>query len=416
MKNLFDLDRWQEILQTILRNKSRSLLTAFGIFWGIFMLVVLMGGGEGLKRIMAKNFDGFAQNSCFLMSSPTGKAYKGFQVGRQWNLEISDVELLRHSVPQLEAVTPMLAEWGKSATFRDKTSSCVVKGVRPDYVIIEEPHLTLGRFFNENDLRERRKVCIIGKRVYEELFPDTDNPCGQFIGIDGVYYQVIGVSKISNSVGVMGSAEQSVVLPYSTMQHIYQLGDRAQTIAMTARRGTTVTELTPQIEHVIRRKHQLAPDDLQALQVFNMEAMFQMVDSLFRGIEILVWLIGLGTLLSGAIGVSNIMMVTVRERTTEIGIRRAIGARPSSILSQIMAESIVLTVLAGLSGITLAVLLLQGFEIATSQMMGSPTNFQISFTMAIEAALALALLGGLAGLAPSLRALAIKPIDAIRDE
>ena len=205
------------------------------------------------------------------------------------------------------------------------------------------------------------------------------------------------------------------MVPFRTMQHLYGLGNSVQSIGFTARRGHTVTALQPEVERVVRQAHLLAPDDGQALFVFNMEMMFQMIDSLFQGIEALVWLIGLGTLLSGAVGVSNIMMVTVRERTSEIGIRRAIGARPSSILWQVMAESIVLTVIAGLAGITFAVALLSGVEhIVAAQ--GETISFQVSFGLALGAAAALAVLGGLAGLAPSMRALSIRPIDAIRDE
>lgn len=415
MIKVFDLDQWDEILQTVTRNKSRSLLTAFGIFWGIFMLVFLMGGGEGLKRFMSSNFAGLAQNSCFLMPNATSKAYKGFQSGRQWELENADVERIRRAVPQVETVTPMVAQWGVTMKNGDNQMSGTLKGVKADYALIEDPHLTYGRFLTATDERDRRKVCVIGKRVHEELFPGTDNPCGRFVCIDGVYYQVVGVSKMSSNVGVMGPAEQSVMVPFRTMQHLYGLGNSVQSIGFTARRGHTVTALQPEVERVVRQAHLLAPDDGQALFVFNMEMMFQMIDSLFRGIEALVWLIGLGTLLSGAVGVSNIMMVTVRERTSEIGIHRAIGARPSSILWQVMAESIVLTVIAGLAGITFAVALLSGVEhIVAAQ--GETISFQVSFGLALGAAAALAVLGGLAGLAPSMRALSIRPIDAIRDE
>ena len=267
----------------------------------------------------------------------------------------------------------------------------------------------------ETDERDSRKVCVIGKRVYEELFPDVDNPCGRYIEADGVYYQVVGVSKMTSNIGIMGSAEQSVMIPFRTLQRLYHRGDDVQAIGFTARRGTTVTSIQADVERVVRQAHLLAPDDGQALHVFNLETLFQMIDNLFRGIETLVWLIGVGTLLSGAIGVSNIMMVTVRERTGEIGIRRAIGARPSSILWQVMAESIVLTVIAGLAGITFAVALLSGVEhIVAAQ--GETISFQVSFGLALGAAAALAVLGGLAGLAPSMRALSIRPIDAIRDE
>ena len=315
----------------------------------------------------------------------------------------------------IETVTPLCAKWGASFKNGNYAMNGTLKGVRADYAAIEDPHLTYGRFLTDTDERDFRKVCVLGKRVCEELFPDVDNPCGRFVSLDGIYYQVVGVTKMSSKIGVMGSAESSVLVPFTTMQRLYNWGNDVMAIGYTARRGYTVTELQPQVDHIIKKAHLISPTDTQALFSFNMEVMFRMVDNLFRGIEILVWLIGIGTLLSGAIGVSNIMMVTVRERTSEIGIRRAIGARPSNILTQIMAESIVLTIIAGLFGIAFAVLLLQGVETLTAAS-GHDASFQISFGMAVGAAAALTLLGGLAGLAPSFRALAIKPIDAIRDE
>lgn len=412
---MFDLDKWQEILQTITRNKSQSLLTAFGIFWGVFMLVFLMGGGHGLRKLMASNFEGLAQNSGFISAGKTTKAYGGFKSGREWDLQISDVELLRHRVPGIETVTPIMGAWGLTATRKNNSVSGTLKGVLPEYARIESPHITQGRFLNESDVQTHRKVCVIGKRIWESLFPDLDNPCGRFICVDGIYYQVVGVSKMSSNIGVMGPAESTVIIPYSTFARIYNKGTTIESIGFTARQGRTITELTPLVEETLRRTHTLAPDDPRAIFLINMEAMFQMIDSLFAGIDTLVWLIGLGTLLSGAIGVSNIMMVTVRERTAEIGIRRAIGARPTHILTQIMAESMVLTVLAGMSGIVFAVLLLQGVEtIVLAQ--GMEASFQVSFGTALGATAALCLLGSAAGIAPSLRALAIKPIEAIRDE
>ena len=415
MKSLFDIDRWQEILQTLLQNKTRSLLTAFGIFWGVFMLLLLMGGSEGLRRMMAKNFDGFAQNSYFIMTGRTSQPYKGFKSGREWSLERSDVLLLKNRVSELEVVTPLLGQWGKAFTFRDKNSSGTLKGMHPEYAQIENPHISQGRFINEADIQQYRKVCVIGKRVNEELFPDMENPCGQFVCIDNVHYQVVGVSKMSSTMGVMGPAEQSIIIPATTMQRIYNMGNKIEAVCMTVDPGKKVGDVMPKVEQLVKEAHSIAPDDKKATLSFNMEAMFQMVNNLFEGISLLTWLIGLGTLVSGVIGVSNIMMVTVRERTVEIGIRRAIGARPSNILSQILTESMVLTLMAGLSGITFSTLLLNGIETIIAAT-GDEINFQVSFGMAVGSAAALAALGCLAGIAPALRALAVKPIDAIRDE
>ena len=410
-----DMDTCEEILITITRNKTRSLLTAFGVFWGIFMLVALIGGGQGLEDMMKKNFEGFATNSGFLVSQRTGEAYKGFRKGRWWNLESTDIDRLRSQVKEVEIITPSVARWGSKAVYEDKKYDCSVKGLYPDYLHIESQEMAYGRFINEVDIKEARKVCVIGKRVYESLFKPGEDPCGKYVRVDGIYYQVIGMSSSEGDMNIQGRASEAVTLPFTTMQQTYNLGGRIDVICFTAKHGVKVSEIQPKMEQVIKAAHYISPDDKQAVMCLNAEAMFSMVDNLFTGINILVWMVGLGTLLAGAIGVSNIMMVTVKERTTEIGIRRAIGARPNDILQQILSESIVLTSLAGMSGITFAVFLLNIVESATSTPT-APIHFQISFWQAIGACILLIKLGLLAGLAPAYRAMAVKPIEAIRDE
>ncbi len=410
-----DLDRWEEILITITRNKTRSLLTAFSVFWGIFMLVALMGGGQGMKDMMSANFKGFATNSAFFFSNNTSEAYKGFRKGRWWNLNLDDIERIRQLVPEVEVITPNTSRWGSTAIYEDRKSSCVVRGLQPDYTYIEEQNMAMGRFINEVDIRERRKVCTIGKRVYEELFPKGGDPCGQYIRVDGIYYRIVGVSFSTSNLSINGGSEESVSLPFSTMQQAYNLGNRVDVLCLTMKPGIPVADITKKVEQIIKRAHFIHPDDKQAVMMVNAEAMFSMIDNLFTGINILAWMVGLGTLLAGAIGVSNIMMVTVKERTTEIGIRRAIGAKPSDILNQILSESMVLTTIAGMAGITFGVLVLQMVEMGTAQS-DTPGHFQISFWTAIGACILLMILGLLAGLAPAYRAMAIKPIEAIRDE
>lgn len=411
----FDLDTWQEILVTITRNKTRSLLTAFGIFWGIFMLVALMGGAQGLQDVLSRQFQGFATNSGFLGSNQTSKAYKGFQQGRYWDLENLDVERIRRNVNEVDIVTPTLARWGINAVYQDKEISGTLKGLYPEYGQIEEPDIVMGRFLNDMDIRDQRKVCVIGKRIYETLFPGGENPCGKYIEVNGIYYQVIGVSMASGNISIQGRSETTVTIPFSTMQNNYNFGNKIQLLCYTAKKGYSISEVEKKIGTVIKNAHFIHPDDEQALIQVNAEAMFSMIDNLFSGIRILGWMVGLGTLLAGAIGVSNIMMVTVKERTTEIGIRRAIGAKPNDILMQILSESIVLTIIAGMAGLTFAVFLLDIVEEATS----TPTEtarFLISFWQAIGAGILLIILGLLAGLAPAYRAMAVKPIEAIRDE
>ena len=414
---IFDLDKWSETFETLMRNKSRSFLTAFGIFWGLFMFSLLMGGGQGLESLMAKNFEGIAQNSCFLIPGQTTKTYKGLQSGRQWNLRAADAQLLKHRVKGIDLCEPVILGENPTPRYKDKTTYGTVKGVNPEYAAMENPHIIYGRFINQTDCDQGRKVCVIGMRVREELFPDTPNPCGKFIELDSIYYEVVGVSNMKSNVGTGGgNSQQTIMLPFTTAQKIYQKGDRADMLVYTAAPGHTVTEIEEAVNTVIKEEHLIAPDDDQALFSINLEKLFQVIDNLFAGIRFLVWLIGIGTLISGTIGVSNIMMVTVKERTTEIGIRRAIGARPSNILWQIMAESLVLTLLAGLSGIVISVLILQAVEIGVAAGTGVEAKFQLSFGMALSAFGVLMLLGTLAGVAPSLRALAIKPIEALTDE
>ncbi len=411
-----DMDTCEEILITITRNKTRSLLTAFGVFWGIFMLVALIGGGQGLEDMMKKNFEGFATNSGFLASQRTGEAYKGFRKGRWWDLEAVDIERLRSQVKEIEVITPSIARWGSKAVYEDKKYDCSVKGLYPDYLHIESQEMAYGRFINDVDIKEARKVCVIGKRVYESLFKAGEDPCGKYIRVDGIYYRIIGMSSSEGDMNIQGRASEAVTLPFTTMQQTYNLGGRIDVICFTVKHGVKVSDVQPEMEQIIKAAHYIAPNDKQALMYLNAEAMFSMVDNLFTGINILVWMVGLGTLLAGAIGVSNIMMVTVKERTTEIGIRRAIGARPKDILQQILSESMVLTTIAGMAGISFAVFVLQILEKAANDPGVIKTHYQVSFGLAIGTCILLIALGVLAGLAPAYRAMAIKPIEAIRDE
>ena len=407
---LFDLDVWEEI-----RNKTRSLLTAFGIFWGIFMLIALMGGAQGMQDMLSREFEGFATNSGFMGSNKTGKAYKGFQQGRYWDLENSDVDRIRRSVSEIDIITPSLAKWGLDIIYNEQKISGTLKGLYPEYGKIEEPLITYGRYLNDMDIQERRRVCIIGKRIYESLFPGGEDPCGKYIKINGIYYQVIGVSMSTGNISIQGRSETSVIIPFSTMQQNYNFGQKVQLLCYTAKKGHSISEVEKKVDQVVKQAHYIHPDDSQATILVNAEAIFSMMDNLFSGIRILGWMVGLGTLLAGAIGVSNIMMVTVKERTTEIGIRRAIGAKPNDILQQILSESMVLTIIAGMAGIAFAVFLLNAVEVGTSEPT-APTHFLISFGEAIGACLLLLVLGLLAGLAPAYRAMSVKPIDAIRDE
>jgi putative ABC transport system permease protein len=413
----FDLDTYREILDTLTRNKSRSFLTGFGVFWGVFMLVALIGGGQGMKEMLNQNFEGFATNSAMVWAQPTTKAYKGFRKGRRWDMEYKDVERLKSRIPELDVVSPVLFSNGGTAYYGDRKTTVGINGVQEDYQRVSEPKMRYGRYLNDMDVAQRRKVCVIQKKIYKDLFPGGGDPCGSFIRVDSVYYQIVGVDYSSaEGMDFGGESGTTMLLPITLMQQTYNMGQNVHMIAVTGKKGVVMSTVTDRIRETIARAHTIDPTDEQGVMVFNTEVLFQMLDSLFKGVNFLIWLVGLGTLLAGAIGVSNIMMVTVRERTIEIGIRRAIGATPRMILSQIISESIVLTMVAGMSGILFAVMILQMLELANTEDGILAAHFQVGFWTAIFAALAIAAMGVLAGLAPAARAMSIKPVDAMRDE
>ena len=411
-----DVDTYREILDTITRNKGRSFLTGFGVFWGIFMLVTLIGGGQGLKELLSNNFQGFATNSGIIFPQATTKPYHGFRKGRTWSMSYRDVDRLKAQVPQLDLVCPALMRNSGNVIFKDKKIAASFRGQVPDYAHIEPPRLYYGRYLNEMDIAQSRKVCVIGKRVYKTLFPAGGNPCGKRVEVDKQFYQVVGVDYSDGSITVGGRSEESVIIPLTVMQSNYNMGDSISYICMTVRNGSRISSVIKRVREVIGQAHDIDPNDEKAITLVNAEVMFSMLDSLFSGVNFLIWLVGIGTLLAGAIGVSNIMMITVRERTTEIGIRRAIGATPRVILSQILSESVVLTTVAGMSGILVSVLILQMIELGNTTDGIVSAHFQVHFWMAIGSLLLLSLLGVLAGLAPAARAMSIKPVDAMRDE
>ncbi|MDR2908185.1 MAG: ABC transporter permease [Bacteroidales bacterium] len=414
---MFDLDKWTEILQTITRNKTRSLLTAFGVFWGIFMLVALIGGGNGMDYFLKKQIGGIATNSGLMFTNTTAEPYKGFRKGRRWNMQYKDVNILKKQVPEIEHIAPVNTWWDGVLVRGEREKEAQLKGVTPTYAKIHTPIILKGRYINDIDVREKRKVCVIGERVYETLFLNGEDPIGQTIRWNNVLFQVIGVYKpVSETMNVGGNDNDMMVLPFSTMTLITQTGDWVGLMVFTAKKGHRISDMEEKIAQIIKREHQIAPHDKKALFVMNVEKQFMMFENLFTGINILVWIVGLGTLLAGVIGVSNIMMVTVKERTQEIGVRRALGARPIQILSQILSETAVLTGISGLLGIAFGVLVLQIADLGISGGGGETSGFMIPFWTAISAAIVLIFLSLLAGLLPAWRAMQIKAIDALRDE
>jgi putative ABC transport system permease protein len=416
--SVFDIDRWQEIWITITSNKSRSFLTAFGVFWGIFMLVLMVGAGNALKTGIFSQIEGFATNSVFFMAERTTEPYKGFRKGRVWNMTNSDLPIIRNRVDDLQYMSPVLFGGGngdKNVVRGDKGGSYLVKGCYPEYDLIEKSKMIYGRYVNDIDIAEKRKVCVIGERVYEVLF-HGENPVGKQIRVNGIYFQVIGVARSTSGVSIGGETAETVVLPFTTMQQAFNQGNIIHFLAATAKSGVAVRSIQDKITEVLKQQHQISPDDKEAVFSMNIEEQFKMFHNLEIGISLLIWVVGIGTLLAGAVGVSNIMLVTVRERTKEIGIRRALGATPNNIIGQILSESVVLTVLAGIGGIVLGVGLLSAVGVVLSQGDQFFKDPQISFTMAVGSLIILIVIGMLAGLIPAQRAMMIKPVEAIAEE
>ncbi|MDH6535248.1 ABC transporter permease [Parabacteroides sp. 52] len=420
---MFDLDRWQEIWVTITRNKTRSMLTCFGVFWGILMLVVLLGSGNGFKNGIMKNVEGFSTNSAFFFSERTGEPYKGYKKGRYWQMRNRDLETIRARVKGVKYISPMVMQWGgtNNVVKGQKAGTYNVRGVYSEYFHIETQHILEGRLLNEIDVHETRKVCIIGDIVRDVLFDKNEDPIGQYIRANGIYYQVVGVIKPKARVQIGGRTSESIMVPFTTLQQTANMGDKFWFLCATAEDGHVCDVMVDDIKEVLRSQNEIAPNDEQAVASFTIAKQFETFNMLFLGINILVWLVGMGTLLAGVIGVSNIMMVTVKERTNEIGVRRALGAKPFNIISQVMSESLLLTTMAGLLGLTLGVFLLDMVSrLMLNNAAGADGTFfdapQIDIGTAVIATTVLLFSGLFAGLIPAWRAMQIKAIDAIREE
>jgi putative ABC transport system permease protein len=420
---MFDIDKWQEILGTIRKNKLRTVLTMFGVFWGIFMLMILMGSGNGLENGVVANFSGWATNGGFVWSNRTTMPYNGLQPGRFIRFVNEDRETLISKVKDLEYLAPRLNlfNWnsGNNITREDKSGSFRVFGDYPEYQKIQIVDISQGRNMNELDIADRRKVAVIGNYVKKVLFEDDEDPIGDYIKINGIYFQVIGVFKSKRKSEQAERDEQSIYTPFTTFQQAFNSGNRIGWFAFTAKPGVPVNKVEEEIKSVLMATHQIHPDDLNALGSENLEEEFGQVNRLFDGIDIFVWIVGIGTLLAGVIGVSNIMLIVVKERTKEIGIRKSIGATPGSIIGLIIQEAIFITLIAGYFGLVIGVLVLSGisYGLETLDMdTGMFANPEVNIKTAVLSLFVLVIGGALAGLIPATKAARINPIEALHSE
>jgi putative ABC transport system permease protein len=424
---MFDRDRWQEIFSALKKNKLRTALTAFGVFWGIFMLVIMLGSGRGLENGVYNGMGGFATNSVFLWSQNTTVPYKGFKKGRWYSFNNSDTKVLKDQIPEIESIAPRLQArfWqseGQNNVVRGlKTGAFNIFGDVPDFNKIDPVTLLKGRYINQEDIEKRRKNVVIGSRVADLLFEKDENPIGEYIQVRGVYFMVVGVFKSQHNGGWAEWQETTVEMPLTTLQQVYNFGDQVGWYAITSRPDVSVSIAEEKAKAILKQRHSVAPEDTEAIGTENVEKQFKKIGKLFLGIKALIWIVGIGTLLAGVIGVSNIMLIIVKERTKEIGIQRALGATPFNIISQIISESVFLTSIAGYLGLLLGVGVIEAINIflQKSQEAGANVMFtrpEVDFNVAMTALVILIVCGAIAGFIPAKRAINVKPIEALRYE
>lgn len=417
--SLFDADHWREIWNALRGNKVRTFLTAFGVFWGIFLLMVMMGSGTGLENGAMEGFSDGATNSVFVWGQRTTKPYRGLPIGRPIQLTNEDVEALRAQVSEAVLVAPRNQLGGFRGGFNvsrgTKSGAFSIMGDVAEQARIQAIPIVAGRFLNPIDLAERRKVCVIGARAQEVLFERGEDPVGEDIRIQGVYFRVIGIHRPVGSGGQAERTSQTIFIPFSTFQQAFKYGNRVDWLSVLSAEGVPASAAEEKIKEVLRVRHDVAPDDERAFGSWNMEEEFEKIQGVFIGIRLLVWIVGIGTLAAGVIGVSNIMLVIVRERTPEIGIRRAVGATPLAITGQVVLEALLLTAVAGYAGLIAGML---SMDLVAGLVPGGEGTFfknpGVDLGSALRSLGILALAGLAAGLMPAWRAVRIDTVEALR--
>lgn len=416
---IFERDNWQEIFATIRKNKLRTFLTMLGVFWGIFMLVIMLGSGNGLRNGILKEFAGTATNSFFIWAQQTTKAYKGMKPNRNFNYTTADAEALKQ-LSELEVVSPLNQLGGHEGTNNVmrgiKTAASEIQACYPNIASISDIKIKQGRFINELDIKEKRKICVIGPRVVEMLFKKNETVVGEYIRINGVYFKIVGVTSISAGGNEGREQAQRINIPFSTFQNAFNYGDVVGWFAIKSKENIPAEESEKKVISILKERHKIAPNDMKAIGHWNMAVEYNKLNGLFIGIEILVWIVGIGTLLAGVIGISNIMLIVVKERTKEIGVKRALGAIPSQIIGQIVLEAVFLTSISGYFGLVIGIGLLEALNAAIGNSGEMFTNPTVDLAVALKALSILILSGALAGLIPASKAVAIKPVEALRTE
>ena len=417
---MFNRDRWNEIIEALSSNWFRTILTAFGVLWGIFILVILLAASKGLENGVKADFGNVATNTMFMWSQTISKPYKGLPKGRRFRYRMSDVDAIRDNIPNLRFISPrnQLGGFGGSnnVVYGLNTGAFNVYGDYPEIIEQQPMDITSGRFINYGDINEKRKVAVIGEGVKATLYKKDEDPIGTYIKISGVNFAVVGTYKKKSQGGDSEEDQKEIYVPFSSFSQAFNRGDRVGWMAITAEDGSSITVLKEQIFDLIKQRHTIHPDDDRAIGNFDLYEQYSRVERLFGAMTIIAYIVGILVLLSGIIGISNIMLIVVKERTKEIGIRRALGATPWAIRGQILLESIVLTILSGMLGISLGAFVIFVINLALDangpvDMFANPT---VDIAVVVTALVILIVSGLLAGLIPAQNAIKVKPVDALR--
>jgi putative ABC transport system permease protein len=420
MKFLFDSNVWQEIFGSISKNKTRTIITMVGVLWGIFVYIGLSGAAKGMDNGFDKVFKTVSMNSMFVWGQSTSEPYAGYKTGRPMQLKLSNVTELQNKIPEIQYIAPRITQgdFGSEPVYTvrgQKYGSYTLNGDYPVYTKISTKKIyDGGRFLNQEDIDQARKVIVIGERIQQELFEKDENPVGQYIRVGNIYYQVIGVHKLAQ--GVSFDSDTAMFIPFSTYRQVYNSGEDVGYLCIAAYDDADVVQVEKDIKTMLKRIHKVSPEDERAFGSFNLGEAFGRVRGFAQGLTFLSLIVGIATILAGVIGIGNILLISVKERTKELGVRRALGATPAEVRNQILLESVFLTVLSGVIGIILGAGVLALINSFTKDIDFPYTNPTVPIPYVLGALAIMVILGTLIGLIPAQRAVSIKPIDALREE